>query len=325
MADSLETNAVTGFLSVSGTIPKSFIQAEKCLENLKKNYKSILSEFPTLRLKLITKDNIPYWYYATNDEIQLDKLVKLDNEPFEDEPPLPYDLSEKPLWRFNITQFKEKTKLKMTCCHCIIDGRAIFDLFDIFASVAIGKEYSERINSYRNQPALYEFGKKVWYTKEITDKKIENPFDKLSNLNNRINPKITVPSHFINPQWEVPYPPISKFCRKHGISPQSILMAIQNEAVRNFNKNIKEDFLIPIYIPIDNRKMKYSSEIFKKCLFFNHIGAIMPFLQKENNILENIKKSFKLLKEGLNETFTCDFNYYISVFGEEKPLTALLD
>ena len=39
MADSLETNAVTGFLSVSGTIPKSFIQAEKCLENLKKNYK----------------------------------------------------------------------------------------------------------------------------------------------------------------------------------------------------------------------------------------------------------------------------------------------
>ena len=44
----------------------------------------------------------------------------------------------------------------------------------------------------------------------------------------RINPKISVPSYFINPQWEVPYEPISKFCKFHKVSPQSVLMAIQN-------------------------------------------------------------------------------------------------
>ena len=128
----------------------------------------------------------------------------------------------------------------------------------------------------------------------------------------RINPKISVPSYFINPQWDVPYEPISKFCKFHKVSPQSILMAIQNEAVRNFNKDLKDDFLIPVYIPVDNRNTAYSSDLYKKCLFYTHVGFILPFIEKENDILKNIKNCYKKMKENLNKTFTCDFNYYLA-------------
>lgn len=312
IADSLETNATTGFLSVSGVVPKSVITAEIGLENIKKHYKEILNDYPTLRLKLVFENDIPYWYYATEEEIKFENLVKILDEPLEDEVPIPYNLNTQPLWRVSLTQFEEITKIKVTCSHCIIDGRAIFDLFDIFALTAINKEFTDRLESYKNQPVLYEYGKKDWYKREITDKKMDDPCQNLGMKPIRINPKVSVPSYFINPQWEVSYQPISKFCRKHNVTAQAILMAIQNEAVRNFNKDKEDDLLIPAYVPVDNRGSPFASELFKKCLFYTHVGFVMPFMEKEDNILENIKKCAKLLKENIKKTFTCDFGYYIS-------------
>ena len=58
LEDSIETCGVIQWLSVSGTIPRSEFTVEQCYENLKKNYKLILLDFPTLRLKLISKDNL---------------------------------------------------------------------------------------------------------------------------------------------------------------------------------------------------------------------------------------------------------------------------
>lgn len=312
LADSLETNAVMGWLSASGTLQKSVITAEQCLKNVKKHYKQILIDYPTLRIKMITKNNFHYWCYAENEEINFDNLIKIVEAPLNDEVPQPYNSEKAPLWRVYISQINEKTKIKVIASHGIMDGRTIFDLFDLFASYALNKDINNKLKLAKNQPVLYEYGKKDWFTEEITKHIMEDPYASINIKNIKINPDISIPSYVINPQWDVSYPPISKFCRKNNITPQAILMAIQNEAIRIFNKN-KVDNIdnmhIAIYIPVDNRSSRYASEIFKKSLFFSHVGVIFPFLEPEINILQNMKNCSKILKDNLNKTFSCDFAY----------------
>ena len=61
-------------------------------------------------------------------------------------------------------------------------------------------------------------------------------------------------------------------------------MAIQNEAIRKFHQGKYDDMQIAIYVPVDNRHSPYASELFKKSIFFSHIGFIMPFMENENLI-----------------------------------------
>lgn len=86
-------------------------------------------------------------------------------------------------------------------------------------------------------------------------------------------------------------------------------MAIQNEAIRIYNKGKIDDIPISIYIPIDNRNSKFASELFKKSLFFSHVGFIMPSLNNEKNILQNMKNCYQILKENLSTTKSCDIAY----------------
>jgi len=103
--------------------------------------------------------------------------------------------------------------------------------------------------------------KRTGLQKKLLKKKISDPYGNFNIKKVKINP----PSHVVNPQWDVSYKPISKFCRKYGINPQAILMAIQNEAIRIFNKGkIDDDFPIAVYIPVDNRNSPYASDLFKK-------------------------------------------------------------
>ena len=139
IADTLEGGAANGWLSASGTVLKSTITVEDCLKNLKKHYKTILTDYPTLRLKIITKDNKQFWCYATNEEIQLNNLIKIVDAPLDDEIPTSYEPDKLPLWRIHLSQIGDKTKIKAMASHAITDGRCIFDLFDIFGSYAIGR------------------------------------------------------------------------------------------------------------------------------------------------------------------------------------------
>jgi len=310
LADSLETTEVIVWLSVSGTVSKSALTAEQALQNLKTHYKEMLTAYPTLRLKLITKENLEYWNYATDEEIQFDNLIHIVDEPFDDAVPETRDADKAPLWRVHVAQYADKTKIKVLGSHCILDGRGIFSFFDLICTYALGRELNDTLKSYQNQPVLYEYGKKDWFIKEITEKKLDDPYEHFHLKNLKINPSISLPSHINNEQWNVSYPPMSKFCRKHGVTPQGVLMAIQNEAIRKFNKGKCDDMKIPVYIPIDYRHTKYATELVNKSLFFCHVGFILPFMENEPDMLENMKKCTQGLKEALNTTQYCDDAYY---------------
>lgn len=98
-------------------------------------------------------------------------------------------------------------------------------------------------------------------------------------------PSFELPSHLINIQWDVPYPPISKLCRKHSITPQAFLMAIQNEEIRAYHKDKLHDIPIDIHITLDNKGIKYAKELFKKVLFYAQIGILVAFMENEKDIL----------------------------------------
>ena len=70
----------------------------------------------------------------------------------------------------------------------------------------------------KNQPSLYKYGKKDWFTEEITGRKIDDPYSKIILKDIKINPPVSVPSHIINIQWNVSYPPIAKFCKNYDIT-----------------------------------------------------------------------------------------------------------
>lgn len=317
LADSIERCGVIQWLSASGTITKTQFTAKQCFNNLKKNYKMLLIDYPPLRLKLITKEELHYWAYATNEEIQFENLVKIVDLPLNDPVPEPFPLDVAPLWRVQFTEIGEKIKIKVIASHSLVDGRNIFQLLELFSSYALNRELSEKLKMNKNQPLLYNFGKSEWFTKEITNKKDNEPFGEFKIKPLELFPPFEMPSHIINIQWDVPYPPISKFCRKHGITPQAFLMAIQNEAIRIYHKGKLDDIPIGIHIAVDNKGSKYATELFKKALFYVQVGIAVAFMENEKDMLENMKKCYKLLKEALDSTISCDILYFCSNFLDE--------
>ena len=211
LADSIETSGIIQWLSASGTIPKTKFTAVQCFNNLKKNYKSLLLDYPPLRLKLITKEDLHYWAYGTNEEIQYEKLVKIVDLPLNDPVPESFPLDVAPLWRVQLAEVGEKVKIKVIASHSLVDGRNIFSLLELFSSYALNRELSEKLKMNKNQPLLYNFGKSEWFTKEITDKKNYEAFGEFKIKPLELFPSFELPSHLINIQWDVLYPPISKF------------------------------------------------------------------------------------------------------------------
>ena len=317
VGDCLETNTIRSWLSASGTLPKSIISSEEALKNLKNKYLSILKDYPTLRIKAIFKDNLYYWHYTSNEEIQFENLFKIVESDILDEVPINKS-NDNLLWKVNLSEVGNKTKIKVSASHSIIDGRGIFDLLELFTLCAMNKEFNEKLSNYKNQPVLYEFGKKDWFTKEFLKNDLINPYENANLSSTILNPQIETPSYVINSQWDVAYPPISKFCKKHSVSPQAILMAIQNEAIRIFNKGKYDDIPIGVQFAIDCRNSIYSSETFKKSLFFTHSGISVSYLHPEKDILENIKKSAMILKDSSLIKQSCESIYFIANMRNQK-------
>ena len=161
--DSIENGPLAAWISVSGTVPKSTITPKNALENIRQKYFQLLKEFPTLRLKVVTINGNHYFKYAENNEIQFDNLVKIIDgiTPLQDDLSEWFETDKAPLWRLELSETEgENTKIRLKICHGIIDGRGAFDVLDLFYYLALNKPFSERLNSFRNQPAIYEFGKK---------------------------------------------------------------------------------------------------------------------------------------------------------------------
>lgn len=188
---------------------------------------------------------------------------------------------------------------------------------DLFYCFALNKPLTERLNSSRNQPAIYDFGKACWYNEEIISKGFVEPEVNFKSLSVELNPPITRPSHVIQPQWEVPYGPISTFCRKHGVSPQAIVMAVQNDALRAYHKGKYDDIPLIVLCPVDNRRYPYATELFKKALFYSHVGCVYPMVNKKDDILENILHCSEKFKESYNTMDGCISGYTGSIMTDE--------
>ena len=319
--DSTEKGPLAAWINVSGTVPKAIITPEQALENISKKYEQLLKEFPTLRLKIVIIDGKYYYKYAENEEIQFNNLIKIVEgiTPLQDGLSEWFEIDKAPLWRLELSETEnEKTKIRLKICHGIIDGRGAFDVLDLFYYLALDKPFTERLNNFRNQPPIYDFGKKSWYTEEIIKKGFVEPEIYFKVLQIELNPPITRPSHVIHPQWEVPYAPISSFCRKHSVTAQAIVMAIQNEALLAYHKGKFDDIPLILFCPVDNRKYPYATELFKKALFFYHIGNIFPIVYKKYNILENILHCSKQFKEAYNTMDACISGYSCSIMMDEN-------
>ena len=319
--DSCENGPLAAWVNVSGTVPKSVITPEEAIENLRQKYYNILKEFPTLRLKVVTIDGKYHYKYAEDSEIQFDNLIKKIDiiTPLNDDLSEWYELDKAPLWRLEISETEnKKTKIRLKICHGIIDGRGAFDVLDLFYYLALNKPLSERLESFRNQPAIYEFGKKCWYTEEITSLGFQEPEINSKAIHFELNPPITRPSHVIHPQWDVPYAPISKFCRKYGVTAQAIVMAIQNEALRVYHKGKFDNYPLILFCPVDNRKYTYATELFKKALFYYHIGNIYPMVDKKDDPLENIQHCYEKFREAYNTKEACISGYSGAIMTDEQ-------
>ncbi|ORX45062.1 hypothetical protein BCR36DRAFT_333845 [Piromyces finnis] len=319
--DSSENNPLAAWITVSGTVPKSKVTPIQAIDNIRQKYYTLLKEFPTLRLKIITKEGQHYFQYAEDSEIQFDNLVKMlkGKIPLEDELSEWYEIDKAPLWRVEIGETEqEKTKIRVRICHGIIDGRGAFDVLDIFYCLALNEPFTERLDSFRNQPAVFDFGKKCWYTEEITSQGFQDPEINSKAIYAELNPPITRPSHVIQPQWEVPYAPISTFCRKHGVTAQAIVMAIQNEALRVYHQGKYDDIPIALMCPVDNRKYPYATELFKRALFYYHVGSLYPMVDKIDDPLENILVCSKKFQEAYHTQEACISGYSAANLTDEQ-------
>ena len=254
----------------------------------------------------------------------MDRLIRIVEgiTPLQDDLSEWFEIDKGPLWHVELSETEnDKTKIRLKICHGIIDGRCAFDVLDIFYHLSLNKPFTERLNSYRNQPAIYEFGKACWYTEEIIKKGFVEPEINFKAIHAELNPPITRPSHVIHPQWEVAYAPISDFCRKYNVTAQAIVMAIQNEALRAYHKGKYDDIPLILFCPVDNRKYPYATELFKKALFYYHIGNIYPMVDKKEDILENILHCAQKFKESYNSMEACISGYSSSIMTDEKGQT----
>ena len=134
--DSIENIPLAAWINVSGTIPKSIITPEEAYKNISNQYKQLLQEFPTLRLKIITINNKYYYKYAEDSEIQMNNLIKIVEgiTPLQDGLSEWFEIDKAPLWRLELSETEnENTKIRLKICHGIIDGRGAFDVLDFGA------------------------------------------------------------------------------------------------------------------------------------------------------------------------------------------------
>ena len=323
--DGMEGFPCEEWLNVSCLIPYSAVSFSQINENLQKIYPQLLKDFPQFRLKIVKIKDYPHWQYAENSEIKYEEMFSIqDND--DDTIPKSFPLNTNPVWRLHLINIENKnsTKIKFFASHAIADGRSVFLFLDLFMNIAINQKISDFFENSKNLPVLTAFKKKEYFTEEIQNNiKMPESWNKLIEIN--LYPKVALPSYIITTQWDFDYPPISKYLRKIGVTPQALLMVIYHKALRKYHKGKIDNINIGFHTHINCQRTKYCKDIFKKFAFFQTAGVSLIFIDKyHESILDNLNYCKNKLNEALNSPEACICYCYESYLVNEKSLEITL-
>ena len=285
MANFNEKNTHGSWLYASCNIDK--VTPEEGIKNIKNKFNYLLTHYKILRIILKKEENKLNWYYAENKNLNPEKLIS-KVEPPNNNQPIIYPTEPLPLWRITLCNLNNKTNIRIDINHAITDGRVIFDYLELFSCIANNESLPKKFIEGQNQIPILPLDINNIFEKEIFDTcKIPDSWKKAILF--KLNPPIELPSYSICDYWEFEYEPIEKFCKKYNFTIQGILNATQTRAYWNYHNGKLDNMEFGIYIPIDTRRLKYSTKEYKNRLLGNHISNILIFVNKKDSILEQIK------------------------------------
>jgi len=301
-----EKNTHGSWLFASCNLDK--VTPEEALKNLKNKYIYLLTNFPILRL-IIKKENEKLnWYYAQNENLKFENLICIV-EPPNNAPPKLLPTEPFPLWRVSFCSLNKETNIRIDLNHAITDGRSIFDYLELFSCVSNGEEIPEKYINIKGYEPITPLNINDYFEKTVFDN-YKMPESWLKAINIKLNPEVALPSYAVCDNWELDYEPFKKFCEKYKVTLQGLISTSQSRAFWNYHKGKYDNMELGIYIPIDIRRLKYTKEKIKKGFFQYNISCVIPYVKKQNSILEQInhcqeqfKKSYDSY-EGYNAYIT---------------------
>lgn len=319
--DGMEGFPCEEWINCSCSVPYEQVSFEDSIKNLKLIYPELLKTFPQFRLKITKIKNYPHWQYAENKELKFEEMISIQNEICDDSIPKSFPLNSNPIWRLHIFNLKEKkeTKFNFYASHALADGRSIFLFLDLFTNIAINQKFSDFFKQAQNLPTLTSFHKKDFFSEEIKNNiSMPESWNKLIEIN--LYPKVSLPSYIVNTQWDFDYPPISKSLRKINVTPQALLMTIYQRALRKYHEGKIDNLILGAHTHINCQGTKYSNETFKKFPFFQTAGVAIIFIEKQENIIDDLIYCRNKLKNELNSRESCICYCYESYLVNEKTL-----
>ena len=298
-ADGIEAHPAYGWINASCSMVDE-LSIEQALSNLRQLYPALLTSCPQLRLQLVTHNNHLYWAFSKTEEIAFDDLIRTVDPPKEGSPKS-FSLDKHPLWRVEIYSKNGKKWLRLYVSHGLTDGTGTFALLELFISIAEKKHIPQRFIDAGSCSIITSFRKNELFEKDIAENvKIPESWNHFIKMD--LYPEVTLHSHAINTCWSAPLAPVDQFCKKHSVSVQALLMALHERTVRAYHQGRIDSVPLGIYIPVDTRHSPGALPQHRANLFYPSIGHIIPFVTKQNTLLEDILHCKTQLRASLKST-----------------------
>jgi len=225
----------------------------------------------------------------TEDE-EIENYLKKDEENV-----IPYEfIQEKDtisLFSFKICQLEKsnQTKITLSVCHAIADGRSVFTLMDYVRKVVNGESLEENDETLTNFGGIERF--KNLDESFYSPPKVWNEIPELS-----LMPKMQPPFKYVMPHTIFDYAPIKNFVKENGITIQAMLMAMITRATRRY-KNLPKETPLWNETACNAKASPYATEEFKKRQFYCNVGHLFVKVVGQSNLMEDLKHCMAQLKE----------------------------
>ena len=320
-------------LTVAAGCTVDGVTAEAVLDNLRRAFPHVLSEFPELRLRFKTIDGTTHWAFCNDDELAFPDLVSQVEAP-DTAPTTALPLESHPLWCLRVSSplplpptatsttnstnstANVSTHLRLFTSHSFCDGRTVFDLLSLFVHFATRPDATaaNAPEPFRSQWARRSalgtlesgaldslpYGKRGWFAGDATAGMCGTPASWRRVVVCQLTPAVDVPSHSVASQWDFEYAPVAAFCCQHGATVQGIVGAAHAHAMWAFSgAQVKE---ISVCTPTDTRRYPFSTEAHRSGAFFGRTGFVLVFLPRQKTLLEEIVECTRELHAVLKTT-----------------------